>query len=718
MKKKNLFFYLVLILGAAFLVRFLGFWVVGRFIDEATLLYRARQMMAGEEFFNPHLSQMGIPYGMLISYAQAFFMKIIYLLGFFFHRWSTIEEAYPILILTARFLSVLVGTATVYFTYLTAKKLFNPKVGLFSALILAFSFNHVAQSKYGLVDIYISLFLTVALYFSIMIFSKKRNRLKNYLLASAFSASAFALKYRLPVFVLLLVSHSLRIWQETPRQRNRFFVFFSRWWRKEIFLSAFVAAAVFVVVNPYLLVDPKDWFWQMKWVAVTIWNYAYGGKDLDNIPNVVWYVWHMASVGLYYPFCLFVFGGIIMAFRRYRRQAIVLLSYPVAQLIILEMVTLRSDRYIWWLPMLSIFAGVFLWISFDRLFSLPNRYWKKLALGSLVFLIALPIIRVIFFDWTITFQKDTRQEVREFLLQNPRPVYFMVDIDARFIGIGGLQVLNSHPLIGSSFDSRSPSPYNIFRYPGEYVLISSFISDDYLHRMRYNPAGIIFNKNPGTKLPYYLDYIQEARLVADFMKKAPFIKRYSHFLFGNNFYDSIMIPGGGTDIGYTSNPIVNIYKIPDFTRGLTPLAVTYYPEAVGRLPFELLLIVSGAKVVADSDAALGKVISLDGIEKEAIIRSLSSPFPSGGYRVDIRVKIDARLLKVGKIYGTVTFGDPKIRESLSYQKIRSDSLKKQSSYQTISLPFKLSDTSLTGVELIWIGMPAWVERIEIHQIKG
>lgn len=694
-------FFLILILIAAFLVRFLGFWVASFYIDEASLFYRARQVMTGEEIFNPHFVDSGIAYGMVVSYIQASFMKLVYLFGHLKYGWNSVNDIYLVLKLTARFVSVLAGTATVYFTYITAQKLFNTKVGLFSALVLAFSFNHVAQSKYALVDIFISLFLSIAFYFSTLILMDKKNLLRAYVLGGVFSALAFAIKYNFPVFMPILTAHIVA-WRSGKVTQNL----------KALFLLVVVVFSVFIIVNPYLLINPTNYIWQLKTILQMSWNFPFGARDLDNIPNIIWYFEYMAKVGLYYPFFAFVFGGMVIALVKYRSQAILLLSYPVIQLILLEIYTPRSDRYpVWWLPMLAIFGGLFLWISFGFL------KFKKALIFILVVLMIVPIFRVLAFDFAIVNQKDTREQAKEFLRGKERPLYFLIDIDGKFLGFEGIQFLGSHQLIRASFDPQSKFSYNIFRYPDEYVAISSFHYEEYLHLSTHNPKGIIFNKRPAFTQEGLSDYINEARFVADFMSEGKFVKQFSKFWFENNFFNSVRISGGGTDVGVSHNPTIKIYKVSSLANPPPPIKISYYPKPVAPSDLELLSPIVGARIVTDQNANKSQVILIEKEQNQtgSILKASSSPFPPGEYLVKVFLKINTKTISQ-RIYGFVTFGDPRIKTNISYQEINGRDLRKQSGYQAITLPFKLTTISNTSVELTWMDQnPVMVEKIEVVQ---
>lgn len=715
---KRKFSLLALILLSALLVRLWGFKAASYYIDEATLLDRARKIMTGEEIFNPRFPETMIAYGMIVSYIHAFFMKIVYSFGHLVYGWDSVGDVYPVLKLTARFISVLAGTGTVYFTYLTAKKLFNWQVGLFSALILAFSFNHVTLSQYAVVDIYISFFLSVALYFAALILAEKKKLLRAYILGGIFSSLAFAIKYNFPVFIPVLAAHTISVWQSISTKKNKFLIYLLKWWRPELLIFLIFALGVFLIVTPYLVINPTNYFWQLTTILRASWDFPMGSKDLDNIPNIIWYLHYMVKIGLYYPFFAFVVGGIVIALAKYKTQAIFLLSYPVTQLILLEIYSPRADRYpVWWLPMLAVFGGLFLWQSVN--FISRIKLGQKLAMVILILLVALPVFRVLAFDFAITFQKDTRLEARKFFLRNSRPIYFIADIDGKFLDIVNSQLFDNHALRLLGLDPQSNSPYNIFRYPGEYLLITDFVFGEAFHYLRHNPGGKIFYPRPQLTEKFLLDYLQEGRLITDFMQQTSLVKAYSRLGFRNGLFDSVRLYGGDTEVGASYNPNIKIYKIPYLKETLPTLAVIYYPHSVAISGYETLRPVNSSSFIVDKMVQKGQVILMEKSERGfPIIQASKSPFPPGEYLVKIRLKIDPKFVSLKKVYGFITFGDQTILGNIGYQEIKGANLQVVREYQTISLPFRLSAISNTLVELTWIDLaPAMVEKIEIIQVK-
>ncbi len=105
--------------------------------------------------------------------------------------------------LLTRTFSALLGTFTIIPVYLTGKELFNKKVGLFSALVLAILPYHVWHSHYSVIDVPMVFFVAWSAYFSSKIL--KSDKILNYILAGLFVGLAGSTKYHGALSALVLV---------------------------------------------------------------------------------------------------------------------------------------------------------------------------------------------------------------------------------------------------------------------------------------------------------------------------------------------------------------------------------------------------------------------------------------------------------------------------------------------------------------------------------
>ncbi len=114
----------------------------------------------------------------------------------------------------------LIGAANIPLLYLVGKKLFNRRVGLLSAAILALSGYHIANCHWMKNDIIAAFFLTAAFFFAVRIYL--RGKILDYLLAAVFSAVAINTKhYNAPILAVGIFAHLLAIPRLTFRGLSR-----------------------------------------------------------------------------------------------------------------------------------------------------------------------------------------------------------------------------------------------------------------------------------------------------------------------------------------------------------------------------------------------------------------------------------------------------------------------------------------------------------------
>ena len=114
--------------------------------------------------------------------------------------------------LVARFHSAVLGTLTIFLTYLLARRLWPGArgrwVGAVAALFLTFSFNHVRQSHFGVTDVPMTFFIMLALV--AMASMLREGRPRDYLISGCLVGIACATKYNaLPVVFVLGATHCL-----------------------------------------------------------------------------------------------------------------------------------------------------------------------------------------------------------------------------------------------------------------------------------------------------------------------------------------------------------------------------------------------------------------------------------------------------------------------------------------------------------------------------
>ncbi len=305
---------LFLIIATGFVIRFAGIFSGLRQslpfyanIDETTVTRIAFFMIKNGDF-NPH----NFLYPAFPIYIQVLWQVLAYL--FFVGAGKGVPEfentgyPFPIFYLTGRFLISIMGTALIYLTYRLAKDLFNRKVGLLAAALLAITFAQVWVSQYITSDTPMMFFGLLSLIFSTKIL-KGDQSWKNYLWSGIFLGLAVASRYNGYVFAVPLIF----AYVSSSSFRLKYFPYFSLKHVREIIISIMAMIGAFLAAAPYTIINlPKflaDYGGQVTAYKTGIYLNVSNG---DGMANWIWYIRYAATSGLYYPlFILSVFGFII-----------------------------------------------------------------------------------------------------------------------------------------------------------------------------------------------------------------------------------------------------------------------------------------------------------------------------------------------------------------------------------------------------------------------
>lgn len=191
---------LILILFSGFILRFQGInWDQGFHLhpDERAIIMAAEKI----NFFS-NLNPDFFNYGTLPMYLT----KGISQLSDFFLM--THFSNYSGLLYVGRTLSVLSDTAVIFFIYLIAKNVFNnQKVAILSSFTYTIVFFTIQNSHFFIVDVFLNLFLTMLLYFSIIYI--RLREIRSLIAMGIIFAAALATKITaiifLPILLLMLL---------------------------------------------------------------------------------------------------------------------------------------------------------------------------------------------------------------------------------------------------------------------------------------------------------------------------------------------------------------------------------------------------------------------------------------------------------------------------------------------------------------------------------
>lgn len=195
-----------------------------------------------------------------------------------------------------RTIAAFFGIGIVFLTYTLARQMFNKWTGLIVGFLVAVNYRQVLNSHFDLPDIYNAFFLLTSLIFSYRLIKNKSK--VDFLIAGIFLGLSVSTKFSLfaiPSFVLACVFSGIINW-------------------KKIILSFFVAGLVFLIINPFHLINIEETRYLLHDVSL-----KYGtGKYLVN-PYPFWYLFNF-GIGKIASF-LILFGMVTMLILRFKKFA-------------------------------------------------------------------------------------------------------------------------------------------------------------------------------------------------------------------------------------------------------------------------------------------------------------------------------------------------------------------------------------------------------------
>jgi len=238
-KKKSIFwakpdYWLLSLIVVAFILRIWGIWNADS-TDEYNEVFEALRVCSGNLNFERWFKRFYL-YILAVEYG------VYYIIGWIFNLFQSpddfavkiIRHSYPLFML-GRITSALLGTGSVWLTYLLGKQLYSRSVGLIAALFLCFNAVNIELSHYARVDACLCFVVLAAFYWIAKIASDDKQSLFWYVFAGILSGIAFQNKMQA---VILLFPFA--------------FAHFSRFpWKG--FRKALFAKAVFVFSLSYLL---------------------------------------------------------------------------------------------------------------------------------------------------------------------------------------------------------------------------------------------------------------------------------------------------------------------------------------------------------------------------------------------------------------------------------------------------------------------------------
>jgi hypothetical protein len=304
----------------------------------------------------------------------------------------------------SRVTSAVLGTAAVGFVHLTGTRLFDRRVGLLAAAVMAVAFLPVFYSHLALNDVPALLPLAVSVYGSAGVLT--RGRPIDYVLAGAGLGLAAATKYTAGIVVLpLAVACGSQLLAER-RAALRGIVF-----------AGAGAVAAFLVANPHALLSFDEFWSDVRKQEQAASGFGKLGLDYDS--GFLYYLW-VLTWGLGWVPLAAAVAGAVRVFAEDVRKALFLVPWPVVFLIYMG----TQERFFgrWLLPAfpaLALLAGLAAVRAID---ALGNRPRARVALGAALTaaLVAQGLFYSVHVDRVLS-RDDTRNQARAWMVAQVPP---------------------------------------------------------------------------------------------------------------------------------------------------------------------------------------------------------------------------------------------------------------------------------------------------------
>jgi 4-amino-4-deoxy-L-arabinose transferase-like glycosyltransferase len=317
--------------------------------------------------------------------------------------------------LAARLLAALLGTATIYTTYLIGKRLSGARNGLAAAAVMAFMPLHAVHSHYAAVDVPATFWVSLSLLGAVAAAESRRARW--YVLSGTAAGFAAATKYNCGLVVLsILTAHVLSCIRERKTQNLR-----ARHYLGLPALALVCTAAAFLLGTPGVLIATNE-FWRDFSYEMRHTSTGHGLVFVGTGSGWWYHLSHNLRYGLTAPLlALSVCGAAYLAWKR-RPAETALLAFAVVYYGLIGAFEVRFMRYlIPILPVLAVAAGTLL----NALASAPKnepsrRHWlRNIALVAGVLACVWSLVYTCA-HLTLFTDPDPRDKALAWLLANAR----------------------------------------------------------------------------------------------------------------------------------------------------------------------------------------------------------------------------------------------------------------------------------------------------------
>lgn len=285
-----------------------------------------------------------------------------------------------------RYETAIVGSLSILLVYLLGKRLFSTKVGVIAAFFTAVNYRHVLSSTLSLADAPLSTFALLSVFLSTTLLANRS--MKNYLLAGVSLGLTLSVKYFIYTISTFLVCHLLSVWQVHNKMS----------WRiretllaPKLLLSLFVAFTLFLIINPFLIIDWKEASSQLA-LNFHFYNISSSSVNPGFYIKSLFPIYYLFKYGVGEILSVLIAAGFVYSTFRYPKSTLLLASiiFPFLYFLLAVSGAHFVRNYTAIIPFLLIFPAI---LITDSVHCLKIGSRTLPVLGIAVFLIGLPSLK-------------------------------------------------------------------------------------------------------------------------------------------------------------------------------------------------------------------------------------------------------------------------------------------------------------------------------------
>jgi 4-amino-4-deoxy-L-arabinose transferase-like glycosyltransferase len=413
----------------------------------------------------------------------------------------------------SRTLSALLGAITVYMIFLLASKVYDRKIGIFSAAFLSVSMGFVGINHYAKYSSLVNFLIVLTLLFCIIALEKKViGEAKRYFYISTFLAGmATSVKFNAAI-LLMPISLTFVFSFVHFDDRGKAVLF------RNLLLIMFTSGALFIlgflVLTPSFLINFKDYFFMTKtlFAESSMRTMEHNNVITFLIGYINYFIGLLTIIGV--PIFILILSGMIFRFSsrdRLSQKEIVVLSFIIAYWLIIIPISQNIYPQIKYIiaivPFLIIFAGK----AISDIFN-----FKKINFGLKIFLFFFIFIYSLIYTYSadLVFLKgDTRYASTKWIEENI-PKRSRIEIFTQVHLICADSILDDYEIIFLGRSSKGLSSDNLPRW------INIEGREQYIKQLNKNDSSadyIIINLNYMDKL-YSGEYLEYLPGLADYVR--------------------------------------------------------------------------------------------------------------------------------------------------------------------------------------------------------